>query len=387
MKQDLADRQINSVQLDLLKSLPGTADCEIPPCLLNIPVSEYVDPARFEKEKQRIFFGEPVIVAPSVALPKPKTYRRITLLDVPLLLTRDGEGVVRIFLNVCTHRGTVLCTNDEVGAGGRIVCPYHAWSFALDGQLAGVPRQAIFENLDKQKFGLRQLPSVEAGGLIWVGLDRNKPVDFEPVTGLIADELQTFRLDAMHSYRTAEYDVQANWKLVMDTMLDTYHVMRLHKNTLAKFFVDSPSITERVGRHLRSAGSRANFDRDALTNDLSRVRDMAVFTYNLFPNGIIVLSPNYISLGVLRPVSYNRTIVDYYMLSDGPPDGSVEEGRLERSFDIMHKAFGEEDFWAAGLGQAGLESGALDELTLGGMEEHMKTFHDIVNEILNSPRA
>jgi nitrite reductase/ring-hydroxylating ferredoxin subunit len=382
MSEALVNRRVTVSQRATLASLPDTPDTPIKPVLLTIPAAEYTDPTRFEREKEAIFFREPMIAAVSATLPKPATYCRQDLLGVPLLLTRGKDGAVSAFLNVCKHRGSTLCPDHETTSGNLITCPYHAWGYGLDGKLVAVPRQAIFQGLDKSHHGLTALPCVEAGGLIWVGLKKDRAVDFTGVTGVLKDDLDAFRLDAMHIYKKGAYRVRANWKLVMDSMLDTYHVIRLHRNTLARFFVDWPSVTERIGPHLRSAGARGNFDKSALTDDLSTVRDMAVLTYNLFPNGIVVLSPHYISAALLRPLAFDQTDIEYIMLSDGVPADSDESSKLDRSFELMDQAFGKEDFWAAELGQEGLSSGAVDHLTLGGMEVQMKEFHDIVNDRL-----
>jgi phenylpropionate dioxygenase-like ring-hydroxylating dioxygenase large terminal subunit len=317
----------------------------------------------------------------STDLPKPGTFCRQELLGLPVLLTRDKAGRVAAFLNVCKHRGTILCT-EQNGSGNLITCPYHAWAYGLDGRLVAVPREGIFDGLDKSRYALTELPCVESGGLIWVGLDSKSPVDFSDVTGELQSDLSAFRLDAMHIYKKAVYGVRANWKLVMDTMLDTYHVIRLHKNSLARFFVDWPTATNLIGPHLRTAGARGNFSKAAITDDLGAVRDMAVLTYNLFPNAIVTLSPGYMSLALLRPRAFNHTDVDFIMLADEVPESPEETDKLERSFVLMDQAFAKEDFWAAELGQVGMSAGALSHITLGGMESQMKVFHDIVNERL-----
>jgi hypothetical protein len=107
-----------------------------------------------------------------------------------------------------------------------------------------------------------------------------------------------------------------------------------------------------------------------------------VFAYTLFPNGIVVVSPEFVSVGIVRPVATDRTDVEYFMLIDGPPQDDKTAGRMRRSFDLMKQAFGKEDYWAAEQCDIGLRSGALQEVELGGMEIQITMFHQIVNDCL-----
>lgn len=382
-----SNRRITPGQLSTLRAIPETPDAPITPAKLKVAASEYVDPKRFEFERQVLFLNRPIVVAASASLPQPGSYMRQDVLGIPLIITRAKDGSVSAFLNVCSHRGIVLCPNREATTGNLITCPYHAWSFGLDGELKAVPRPAIFDDLDKGEHALRRVACVEAGGLIWAQVRSERPADFTNVTGALKDDLDAFGLGDMHLFKKNTYNIHANWKLIMDSMLDTYHVIRLHKDTLAKFFVDWPTVTERVGPHLRSAGARENFIKAALTDDLDVVREMSVLTYNIFPNGIVVLSPGYISVAIMRPLAFDRTEVEYLMLSDVVPQNASDEKKLEQSFALMDAAFGNEDFWAAELGQEGLATGAYEYLTLGGMEVQMRMFHDIIDEQLSLWRA
>lgn len=344
-----------------------------------IPASEYLAPERFEQEKERLFMQAPVLAALSMQLPEPASYLGCELLGIPVLLTRTRDGTVRAFLNVCRHRGTLLAPGTEPARGGRIVCPYHAWTYDLEGQLVGVPNPEAFPRLDRAAHTLVPLPCKEAGGLIWIGLRADAPVDFAEVEGDLADELDALGLGEMSIYRQQRYPLRANWKLVMDTMLDKYHVLRLHKNTLAKYFDDAPEVSDLVGPHIRSLAGRINFDQQDAGSRFEDVRATTVFGYTLFPNGMIVTSPLYVSFLILRPQDARTCAVDYFMLTTRAVAEGDYADKLQRSWDLMDRAFGQEDFWAAELGQRGLETGALRTLVVGGLERRIKQFHDLVN--------
>jgi phenylpropionate dioxygenase-like ring-hydroxylating dioxygenase large terminal subunit len=369
-------------QLALLNAMPALADIRLPQVRATIAAKNYTDPARFELEMSSVFRRVPVLAGPSAMLSKPREYLSIDITGMPVLLTRSKEGIVRAFANVCRHRGMKLCEVRDPVSASRIVCPYHAWTYDLEGRLVGVPRSDIFPGLVKQELGLVKLPCVEAGGLIWVGLEPRQAPDFAHVQGELAADFDAFNMKNLFLFDKAVFKVNANWKLIMDSMLDSYHVTRLHKDSLAQFGVDSENMIDRIGPHIRNAAHRGNFDRAKITDRHGQMRQMMVFSYIPFPNGIVVVSPHYISLGVVRPISIDKTEVDYYQLYDRPPPDDRIAGKMRQAFDLMEQVFAKEDYWAAERCDQGLRSGSIDEIQLGGMEVQIQMFHDAVNGCL-----
>ena len=374
--------RVTEGQYRLLSAMPELQDCKYPEVYDTIPASIYTDPRRYADEIGRIFRAGPTIAAPGSLIARPGTYHQLSLAGVPLLLTRNKQGVAKVFANVCRHRGMKLCTAAGTQKAPRIVCPYHAWTYDLDGRLLGLPRAEIFPGLEKSDLGLIKLPSCEAGGLIWVGLKSGEAPDFGDVSGELASDLDSLGLRSAHLYNHATFPVAANWKLVMDSMLDSYHVTRLHKDSLAQFSTDSENQIDRIGPHIRNAAHRGNFERNLVSHDHGEMRRIMVFSYIGFPNGIIVVSPGYVSLGIVRPIAVDRTEVDYYMLADEEPTTEKAEGRLRRSMELMARVFAEEDYWAASMCHEGIASGMIDRINLGGMEVMIRMFQDAVSERL-----
>jgi len=382
MSKTMDGTRLTESQLGALARMPEIADSQFHPMFETLPASRYTDPDFWDREKLAVFRTVPLVVGASARLPDRRSYFAETLFDVPLLITRDGDGVVHAFANVCRHRGTQLCAGRHTHKGGRISCPYHAWTYALDGELIGVPRQEIFDGLDKKAHSLKPIPCREAGGLIWVGLDPDYDYDFSVVEGPLAADLDSLGLGRMVVFDEHAYSIGANWKLIMDTMLDNYHVTRLHKDTLAPFFVDTENVIDLIGPHIRAASARGNFTRDKLAETFEEVRKVVVFSYVLFPNAIVVVSPWFVSFALLRPTAHDRTEVDYIMLVDEMPEGEEGKQRMRASFELMDAAFGKEDFWVAEMNQNGLNSGMLDHITLGGMEKQMMPLHRAVDDCL-----
>lgn len=374
-----APRKLTELQLDVARSLADSNPALAPQAIRIRPTSPYASQERFDLEQSKLFRGRPVPLEMSCALPDRRTHVVVEEHGQSVILSRDDEGVVHAFANVCMHRCVQLSQAKEPKQGALIVCPYHAWSYSLRGELVAVPREDVFPGLDKAGRRLVQLQCQEAGGMIWVNLDHKTQCDFSQVDALARD-FDAIGLDRQVIYRRARFDLATNWKLIHDAFLENYHIPRLHAQSLGSMFVDRPTVIRRIGPHLLQSSARVGYKQESgkAVETFEAFRKAGVFSYTIVPGGVVITSPTYINVMLMAPQSPGRTIINYYMLVDRMPETDEEIARCEKSIALMERITTQEDFWAAQLGTIGARTGVVADMVLGGMEQDIALFHEIL---------
>lgn len=366
-----------------IRRIPAEADAVVSPLDARRPNAIFTGRERFEKEQSRIFRRFPVPVTMSCLLPEPGMVVAHDGYGVPLLISRSRDGAIRAFVNACQHKGAKLVEDCEVRNKSRLTCPYHAWTYGIDGQLLAVARSDAFLGLDKAGRNLVELPAREWGGVIHVQLDADATPDWSHLDPQIAADFDALGIPDMCVYGRRTFDLKANWKVVLEPFLEGYHVQRLHAASIGAQFPDAPNQVDMLGASIRQISGRIGYEPAMLDEDPgANIHKLVTHAYTAFPNCVLVASQYYISMMILMPRAPDRTVVEYFMLT--PDAGENEKARevYDRSFRLILDVFGGEDFRAAEISQQGLAAGVPRETVYCGLEANIVRYYEALERLL-----
>lgn len=349
------------------------------------PVSWYTDPAILDIERKEIFAKSWQYVARAENLSKTGDYVTVTLGDVPVVVTRSAEGI-NAMVNVCRHRFHEVAQGN--GNTRRLACPYHAWSFDLEGNLCNAPREDKFENFDKTQFPLLRLPVAQWGEMIFVCLDTNVE-PFEKWIGPLQEMLETVGVDVanlQHRNRT-EMSVKGNWKIVAENFLECYHCAPAHPGYTKVFDVaTSEGYPFEVNEEWMSARTlpRESFLKDPEKAPFNMVGSIEVNQNDfLFPSFATWTFPGKGNLLVysFSPISPTETLAyfDYFL------DPSMTEEEANQLTEFVNSV-GHEDIKLIESVQRGVASDTLTEGLIVPDEGQVTAFQQLVREAI-SPTA
>ncbi|HLG88451.1 MAG TPA: aromatic ring-hydroxylating dioxygenase subunit alpha [Alphaproteobacteria bacterium] len=193
-------------------------------------IGRFVDKERFELEKRKFFLERPQLIAYSADIPDPGDYYTTEIAGRPIILTRDKDGKAHAFLNACRHRGVKLA--EGCGHAKGFTCPYHGWTYGIDGELLSVPSRMAFEEAQLRDRNLIALPLAEKMGLILVHPQPGGAIDFDEFMGPLGEFLSDFNFDKLRFIAEYRAPAQINWKHAVDGGVEGYHVPFLHPETV-----------------------------------------------------------------------------------------------------------------------------------------------------------
>jgi phenylpropionate dioxygenase-like ring-hydroxylating dioxygenase large terminal subunit len=376
---------------DLVQRLDGvrlTGMREMGDAAGTVPTSHYSDPAHWQHEQAALFAQWPIVAAHSAEIPIGSALP-FDALGVPIVLTRALDGRVRAFFNVCRHRGMALVAANETEPAGAkpckaLVCPYHAWTYELDGRLRHRLHADTFDGIDPATLNLVELPCDEAGGLVFV---MRTPGRAFSATGFLQGldaHLQWLGLPQMRVFRKVDRTYAANWKLTVDAFLEGYHIRVLHRDTIYPFFADAYTVNLQAGPHQDSlVARRAAFEAFAPPRDRYELCKLATPTQLLFPNTFLIWHPDYVSLiGMFSPaVDQVRWV--HTMLIPPERSGADWTPHWEKTFRLIEQTvFQQEDIAVAVATQRGFASAANSALHLGRLEHGVLRFHRAIDAVV-----
>lgn len=369
-------------QQEAIRRIPAEKDAVNVPLAATRPNAIFTGRERYDAEQANIFQKHAVPITMAAVLEEPGSVVAVEAYGKPLLVTRTRADEIRVFINACQHKGAKLVEDCAVHKQGRMVCPYHAWTYGLDGKLIGVARADMFEGVIKEQRGLKELPSKVWGGVVYAQLDGG-PLNISQLHEQIDADFTALGLPDAHVYGRKTFDLKANWKVVLEPFLEGYHVQRLHAASIGALFVDAPSVSDTFGVNIRQVSGRIGYEPAMLDVDPEmNVHKLVTHAYTAFPNIVIVTSQYYTSVMILMPYDVDRTIVHYFMLTPGPATTPKAEEVFERSYDLIIKVFSGEDFRAAQISQAGLAAGVPETTIYCGLEENVIRYYTALETLL-----
>lgn len=289
----------------------------VPGAVYTLPGSYYTSAEVFAAEQARIFAGRWVCVGRSEQAEVPGAYFLAELAGESLIVVRDSAGALHAHFNVCRHRGTRMCEVEQGQLGETIQCPYHAWTYALDGRLVGARHMQDAPGFAKADWPLRSAAVAEWDGFVFVNLAAEPELfalAFAPLLGRFAEwEAGRLRRGAQ-----VVYDVAANWKLIVQNYSECYHCPLIHPALVAlspwqsgrNDLSEGPFLGGYMDLSHDSASMTVGGDtaRPVLPGlgDENRRR---VYYYAIFPNLLLSLHPDYVMAHTLWPLGVGRTRV------------------------------------------------------------------------------
>ncbi|MEH6558880.1 MAG: SRPBCC family protein [Oceanicoccus sp.] len=340
------------------------------------PVANYLSEERFEAEIE-LLRRLPVVYCLSAMLPDNGSYVARRAAGTPLLVVRGDDGKVRAFINGCRHRGMQVAKDS--GCARAFVCPYHAWTYGLDGELRHIPGHSGFPGVELQDNGLVEVGALEKGGLVYV--NQSGPIDSS-----MLEDVPDFFADQQEFFDQSEYNDAANWKLLAETTMEGYHIKSLHKKSFYPYGLDNITLVENFGSNSRVIFP---FKRIEKLRDIDpkkqRLDGMVTSVYQLFPNVAISVLSKHSTVTIFEPLSPTRTQMLIYRATNMTSDGSttdLEEAKRDAGF-VKDAGF-DEDREAACAIQGTLSTKANQHLTFGHFEKAIVHFHQNLAQHLSN---
>lgn len=355
----------------------------------------YTDPGIFALEQERVFEAMWFCVARASDLEKPGQFRTCQVGRESVLVARSRDGAVRAFLNVCRHRGARLCTEESGEVKRAFQCPYHAWTYGLDGSLVAAPNLTSMPDVDRAEYGLVAVHVREWLGYVWVCLADAPPSFEEDVVGAVVDRLgdresiENYGIDGLRVGRRITYDVKANWKLIIENFMECYHCATIHPELTEVLpeFAQGYAAQFFVGHGAEFGEGVEGFTVDG-SEGVDRIpgvaegQDRRYYAITVRPQVFINLVPDHVIFHRMFPLAHDRTVVECdWLYLPHVVDGGVD---VDRSVELFHRV-NQQDFEACERTQPGMGSRVYAR---GGVlvpsEHHIGGFHTWLQERLGA---
>jgi phenylpropionate dioxygenase-like ring-hydroxylating dioxygenase large terminal subunit len=281
-----------------------------------LPARYYVDHACFAREIDQLFRTMWVCAGRTEEVERPGQYVLRDLAGDSIIVTRSSSGQLHAFHNVCRHRGTRLCTEAAGTFPGSIQCPYHAWTYGLDGALIGAPHMEEVPHFSKADYPLHRVHAGEWDGHVFLNV-ADSPAPLLAQLADLPDKFRQWRMEDLRLGHRIVYDVRANWKLIIQNYNECLHCPNLHPalNKLSHYLSgeNEPLQAAYMGGRMDLRPGVETLSTDgtcprALLPGLSSEDRRRVYYYAIFPNMLLSLHPDYMMVHTLWPIAPDRTV-------------------------------------------------------------------------------
>jgi phenylpropionate dioxygenase-like ring-hydroxylating dioxygenase large terminal subunit len=335
------------------------------------PVANYRSEIRLAEELD-LMRRMPVPFCPSGALPQNGSYVAREAAGTPIVAVRGNDGAVRAFRNACRHRGAQVAKGS--GCAKVFVCPYHAWTYTLEGRLRHVPHEEGFPGLDKDAHGLVPVHAEEKHGLVYVQQEKSKSAhEGDPLPEMLRPGLPLF--DA------AERELDVNWKVFLEGFIEGYHIRFTHPESFYPYGYDNLNLIDYFGRSSRITYPFRRIQKMAEVPEAERrVDGLLTYVYHVFPNVLVIQLSRHTNVVILEPLAVNRTRQINYLIANDPGEEALAEAIRDR--DFVGNTGAQEDLAVVSSIQRSIGSGANEHYTFGRFEGCIVHFHKQLHEAL-----
>ena len=380
-------------ELDIIKTVlefseSGTTQLQSD-VMLN-PVNNYTDPDHVNLEINTLFRNFPIIVGYAEQLKEAGQYLTHNETGIPILITRNRTNEVKAFINVCRHRGARV-VNEPCGKANTVSCPYHGWTYDLNGNLRGMRQPAGFDAVDKSTHGLVELPAFEQFGLIWVQpKPSDEKIDIQSWLAPMAEQLTSLNLESHTMFRQWSLNLDMNWHIALEGFLETYHFCSAHKNTACASYLDNQSPFLDKYPHVRNAVPLTRItklkEQDPETWDY---RSNFMTQNYIFPCNFIQVMTDHVYIHTVMPTGPDSCIFKSVMLIPEPALTEKAQKYWQVNYDVVRSVF-DEDFEIGEGIQKGFAAKVNTNFIFGrfeaGLQLAQKALDDALKGQLTVPR-
>jgi phenylpropionate dioxygenase-like ring-hydroxylating dioxygenase large terminal subunit len=340
------------------------------------PVENYHSQERFDAEIA-LLRSLPIPFCPSAALPEQGSYIARKSAGTPLVEARGKDGKVRAFINACRHRGMQVASG--AGRAHAFVCPYHAWSYGLDGSLKSIPGEEGFPGLVIEDHSLVEVSAMEKGGLVYVMQEGT-------ISPQMLENSRDYFTPEQELFKQSENTDPANWKLLTETLLEGYHIKSLHRKSFFPYGLDNVNLVETYGANARVTFPFRRIEklRDVPV-EKRRAAGMLTSVYHLFPNASVSVLSKHSNLTIMEPLSPSSTqMVIYLVTPEQTSENPISLEDVKKDAQFVNESGQDEDREAACLIQQTVTAQANSHLTFGYFEKAIVNFHQHLTERIDS---